>query len=199
MSKVERRSSMVLTAEEPSEKRLNSEYYVEGFATTYNKPYELYTDEFGVVHYEMIQAGALQGAEMADVLMLYDHDSRVIARTTNGTLLLDPNNPQGLAIAADLSKSDFARQIHGDIKERLLTQMSWTFEIAPGGEYYDQANHTWVITKIKRVYEVAAVALPANEDTVIEARAKTNAAAKQAAQKTMLERSRAKCRALLNL
>ena len=76
--------------------------------------------------------------------------------------------------------------------------MSWTFKVAPGGEYYDQANHTWVITKIRRVYDVAAVALPANEDTVIEARNKTQAA--EAAQaKNQLERCRAKCRALLNL
>ncbi len=197
MKRVERRalSSFVMDS---GEKRLNSDYYVEGYATTYNQPYELYTDEYGVAHYEMIQAGALQGAEMADVVMLYDHDSRVVARTTNGTLLLFPNDPAGLLVAADLSKSDFAQQIHGDIKAKLLTQMSWTFEVAPGGEYYDQANHTWVITKIRRVYEVAAVALPANEDTVIEARNKTQAA--EAAQaKNQLERCRAKCRALLNL
>ena len=197
MKRVERRalSSFVMDS---GEKRLNSDYYVEGYATTYNQPYELYTDEYGVAHYEMIQAGALQGAEMADVVMLYDHDSRVVARTTNGTLLLFPNDPAGLLIAADLSKSDFAKQIHGDIQAKLLTRMSWTFEVAPGGEYYDQANHTWVITRIRRVYEVAAVALPANEDTVIEARNKTQAA--EAAQaKNQLERFRAKCRALLNL
>lgn len=197
MKRVERRalSSFVMDS---GEKKLNSDYYVEGYATTYNQPYELYTDEYGVAHYEMIQAGALQGAEMADVVMLYDHDSRVVARTTNGTLLLFPNDPAGLLIAADLSKSDFAKQIHGDIQAKLLTRMSWTFEVAPGGEFYDQANHTWVITRIRRVYDVAAVALPANEDTVIEARNKTQAA--EAAQaKNQLERCRAKCRALLNL
>lgn len=197
MKKVERRalSSFVMDG---GEKKLNSDYYVEGYATTYNKPYELYRDEYGVAYYEMIQAGALQGAEMADVIMLYDHDSRVVARTTNNTLLLFPDDPAGLRIAADMSKSDYAQQIHGDIKAELITKMSWTFEVASGGEYYDQASHTWVITKIRRVYEVAAVALPANEDTAIEARSKTQA--EEAAQaKNKLERCRAKCRALLNL
>ena len=35
--------------------------------------------------------------------------------------------------------------------------MSWTFEVAPGGEYYDQASHTWVITKIRRADTVTSM------------------------------------------
>ena len=117
--------------------------------------------------------------------------------TTNGTLLLFPDDPKGLGIAADLSKSDFARQIHEDVVQRLLTGMSWSFSVAPGGEYFDPATHTRVITKIRRVYDVSVVSLPQNDATTVEARSAIRAA--EAAQKATLERRRAYCRALLNL
>lgn len=195
---IERRALGNLSAAPGTEKKLDSEYYLEGYGTTYGQPYEMFTDpDTGITYREMIHPAALQGADMRDVVMLYDHDSRVIARTTNGTLLLFPDDPKGLGIAADLSKSDFARQIHEDVVQRLLTGMSWSFSVAPGGEYFDPATHTRIITKIRRVYDVSVVSLPQNDATTVEARSAIRAA--EAAQKATLEQRRAYCRALLNL
>ncbi len=198
---IERRALGSLSGPPGAEKKLESDFYVEGYATTYGQPYEMFTDpETGITYYEMIHPAALQGADLHDVVMLYDHDSRVMARTTNGTLLLYPGDAQGLGFAADMSKSDFARQIHSDVAAGLITGMSWSFSVAPGGEYYDPATHTRVITKIRRVYDVSPVSLPQNEATSVEMRGFIKAAAQKAeAEKDQMEQRRKKCRLLLTL
>ena len=47
--------------------------------------------------------------------------------------------------------------------------MSWAFTVAE--ESYDRETHTRTILKIKKVYDVSAVSIPANNDTEISARA----------------------------
>lgn len=46
--------------------------------------------------------------------------------------------------------------------------MSWAFTVSE--ESYDRATHTRTILKIKKVYDVSAVSIPANGDTEISAR-----------------------------
>jgi len=64
-----------------AQKRLDSNYYVEGYATTFTR-YLLweYTDtDSGNVYryYEEIAPDALHGADMTDVIMQYDHTGKV--------------------------------------------------------------------------------------------------------------------------
>lgn len=148
-------------------KRIDTEYYVEGYATTFDKPYLLYEFEDGTKFYERIDAHALDGADMSDVIMQYDHEGRVFARESNNTLILIPDH-KGLLIAADLSKTDLARGLHQDIEAGMITKMSWAFTVSE--ESYDRATRTRTILKIKKVYDVSAVSIPANGDTEIAAR-----------------------------
>lgn len=148
-------------------KRIDTEYYVEGYATTFDKPYLLYEFEDGTKFYERIDAHALDGADMSDVIMQYDHEGRVFARESNNTLILIPDH-KGLLIAADLSKTDLARGLYQDIEAGMITKMSWAFTVSE--ESYDRATHTRTILKIKKVYDVSAVSIPANGDTEIAAR-----------------------------
>jgi len=104
---------------------------------------------------------------MSDVIMQYDHEGRVFARQSNGTLLLIPDH-KGLLIAADLSKTDLARGLYQDISAGMITKMSWAFTVAE--DSYDRDTHTRTILKIKKVYDVSAVSIPANADTEIAAR-----------------------------
>ena len=147
-------------------KRIDSECYVEGYATTFDKPYLLYEVD-GIKYYERIDAHALDGADMSDVIMQYDHEGRVFARQSNNTLLLIPDH-KGLLIAADLSKTDLARGLYQDISAGMITKMSWAFTVAE--DSYDRETHTRTILKIKKVYDVSAVSIPANPDTEIAAR-----------------------------
>lgn len=147
-------------------KRIDTDYYVEGYATTFDKPYLLYELD-GVKFYERIDAHALDGADMSDVIMQYDHEGRVFARQSNKTLILVPDH-KGLLVAADLGRTDLARGLYQDIDAGMITKMSWAFTVKE--ESYDRATRTRTILKIKKVYDVSAVSIPANGDTEISAR-----------------------------
>lgn len=150
-------------------KRIDSAYYVEGYATTFDVPYVLYEFEDGTKIYEVIERSALDNADMSDVIMQYDHSGRVYARQSNGTLILAPD-AHGLFTAADLSKTAGAKDLYGDISAGMITKMSWAFTIAANGEYYDEKTRTRHVTAIKKVYDVSAVSIPADGDTEIAAR-----------------------------
>ena len=49
------------------EKRIDSDYYVEGYATTFNEPYVLWEYE-GRKYKEVIDRNALAGEDMSDLL-----------------------------------------------------------------------------------------------------------------------------------
>lgn len=194
---------LLAPVEGEKEKRLEGKCYVEGYATTYNQPY-LLGEIDGVKYFEQIDARALEGADMADVIMQYDHEGRVLARQSNGTLLVEPLDPHGLKVAADLSKSDHGRAIYEDIRAGLITGMSWAFVVADGGDYFDPATHTRTIHKIRKVYDVSAVSIPANPETDITARSYCERRAaevrqEQAEKLAECERARAECLALLSL
>lgn len=185
------------------QRRFDSQYYVEGYATTYNQPYAIGTFD-GVTYYEQIDLHALDAADISDVIMQYDHCGRVLARESNNTLLIDPADQRGLFVAADLSKSDASRNIYGDINSGLVRAMSWAFTVADGGDAYDYATHTRTITKVRKVYDVSAVSIPANPATDISARGyceRRAAEEKQEIAENLAKRSRlaAECSALLSL
>lgn len=162
----EYRSMAMPLASNGTNKRFDTEYYVEGYATTFDKPYLMFEYE-GIKYYEVIDRHALDEADMSDVIMQYDHQGKVFARNSNNTLYLNVDDT-GLFTAADLSKSQAARQMHEEIDGGLVTKMSWAFTVAESK--YNKDTHTRTITKIKKVYDVSAVSMPANPDTSISAR-----------------------------
>jgi HK97 family phage prohead protease len=148
------------------EKRIDSDYYVEGFATTFNKPYELYEWD-GVKYYEMIDRNALNEADMTDIIFQFDHEGKVLARQSNKTLGIEPKD-EGLFIFADLSKSQAAKDMYQEIDSGLVTKMSWAFTVAE--DSYNKDTRTRTILKVKKIYDVSAVSIPANSSTDISAR-----------------------------
>lgn len=121
----------------------------------------------GIKVYEQIDRNALQDADLSDVIMQYDHEGRVLARQSNGSLLIETDD-RGLFVAADLSKSNASRDLFEDIDQGLVTKMSWAFTIED--EEYNKETRTRIIKRIKKVYDVSAVSIPANGDTLINAR-----------------------------
>lgn len=156
----------VRAAEEAEQAK--DEYIVEGYATTFNDPYRMFTYE-GVDYYEQIDRDALTDADMSDVLFLYNHEGMVFARISNGTLTVAPNE-RGLYIRADLGKTEQSRSMYEQIKAGMVTQMSWAFTIADDGDTYDEDTHTRTINRVAKVYDVSAVAYPCNPSTDISAR-----------------------------
>jgi len=152
---------------QPQQQRLiESDFYVEGYATTFDKPYVL-AEWDRVKYYEVIDRQALSGADISDVKLLYNHEGHVYARNKNKSLILAPDEI-GLLIAADLGLTDGAKRMYEEIRQGLIDEMSWSFSV--GAYEYNKDTRTTTITKIKKIYDVSPVSYPANPATSIEAR-----------------------------
>ena len=147
---------------------------VEGYATTFNQEYVLGDDG----HYkfvESIDARAFEHTDMSDVIMQYDHEGRVFARVKNNTLQLTVDD-HGLRIRADLGGTQLGRQLYEEIKGGYTDKMSFGFTVAKDErmeEHDQETGKTTIhrkITEIKKLYDVSAVSLPANDATEISAR-----------------------------
>lgn len=143
-------------------KLIESDFYVEGYATTFNDPYELWPG-----YHEQVDRNALDGADLTDVIFQYDHEGRVLARVSNDTLAIRTDD-HGILIGADLSLSESGRQLYEEINNGLVTRMSWAFTVAE--DSYDHESDTRTILRVKKVYDASAVSIPANDATEISAR-----------------------------
>lgn len=158
------RALAVFAFEQPTQ-RIESDHYVEGYAARF-EPYVLWEDEAGPV-YERFEPGCFDNADMSDIIFQYDHSGKVMARTGNGSLIVEVDE-KGLFTAADLGRTDAARALYGEIKAGMVTKMSWRFSL--GDYYYDKDTRTIVHRTVKKVYDVSAVSIPANDNTEINAR-----------------------------
>ena len=161
----EYRNLIQLNLSQEPNKRIDSDHYVDGYATTWDA--YLLGEKDGVQYFERVDRNAFDGADMSDIIMQLNHEGRVFARNSNSTLIAEPND-HGFFIAADLSRSAAARELHNEIQEGLITKMSWAFTVAD--EEYDKENRTRIIKRVKKVYDVSAVSIPANDGTEISAR-----------------------------
>jgi hypothetical protein len=148
-----------------TEKRIDTEFYIEGIAATF-EPYELYEND-GNKYYEKVERSAFDEADLSDVIMQYDHSGKVLARKSNGTLGVETTD-KGLTVFADLSKSKAAKEMYEEIANGLVTKMSWAFTV--GEDDYNRETRTRTIKKVRKLYDVSAVGIPANGDTEISAR-----------------------------
>lgn len=146
---------------------------VEGYATTFNQPYELINYGDYIVR-EQVDPHAFDGCDMHDVIMQYDHAGRVFARTRNHTLSLAVDD-HGLKIRADLSGTELGRQLFEEIRGGYTDRMSFGFTVASDDrnikEHANGATEIMrTITGFKRLFDVSAVSMPANDATEISAR-----------------------------
>lgn len=148
---------------------------VEGYATTFSQPYTLFENtEMRLM--EQVDPGAFSSCDLSDVIMQYDHQGRVFARTRNGTLQVTPDE-HGLRIRADLGGTTLGRQLFEEIRGGYTDRMSFGFTVAPGGESREETRSedgrkliTRTILAFSKLFDVSAVSLPANDATEISVR-----------------------------
>ena len=104
---------------------------------------------------------------MSDVIFNYNHGGKVVARLRNKTLQLSLAD-DGLDIEANLSGTAEGRNLYEEIKGGYIDKMSFSFTIEESS--YNVDTHTRTITKIKKLYDVSAVDIPAYNETSISAR-----------------------------
>lgn len=146
---------------------------VRGYASVFNHPYTLYEDRDMVIQ-EQVSETAFNDADMGDVILQYNHEGRVFARTKNGTLTVTPDK-KGLAVQADLGGTTIGEQLFEEIRGGYTTQMSYGYTVN-GAEWSKRELEDGrilelrTITSINKVYDVSAVSIPANDATSISVR-----------------------------
>lgn len=152
----------------------DNQFMVEGYATTFDEPYYLYTTENAkgeeIIVYEQVLKSAFDDTDMSDVIFQYDHEGRVYARLSNDTMALDIDN-HGLKTIAYLGGTEIGRNLYEEIKGGYTDKMSFGFTVkADDVKPYKDKDYIRTITKIGKLYDVSAVSYPANNWTEISAR-----------------------------
>ena len=141
-------------------------YRVEGYAAKFNEETVLYECD-GIQYKEVIDRQAFSGAEMTDVVMNFNHSGKPVARTRNNTLSLSVD-AIGLRISADLGGTEEWRRLYEEIRGGYIDKMSFAFTVRKAE--YDRVAHLRRITAFRRIFDVAAVDIPAYDGTEIAAR-----------------------------
>lgn len=129
---------------------------------------------------EIIESGALNGADLRDVRFLVNHDISKIplarSRNNNGNSTMHLTvDDQGMMIRVnlDVKNNSEARNLYSAIERGDISGMSFMFAIDDEEwSELDSDHPTRHIRKISNVVEVSAVTFPAYEDTSISVRNK---------------------------
>ena len=157
----------------------SNEMIAEGYATTFNEPYELMQwddwNGYRVHFFEQVDPDAFKETDMSDVILQYNHEGRVFARTSNKTLELNTDD-HGLFVSANLGGTEIGRGLYEEIKGGYTNRMSFGFTVSKESrsEERDDENKVRIITRtitgISKLWDVSAVSIPANDGTEISAR-----------------------------
>ena len=140
---------------------------IEGYAIMFDQPatHGRFT--------ETIKRGALDGADMKDVPLRYNHNDTwlIMARTRNQSLRLKVDE-KGLLIRADLLDTQSNRDAYKAIQAGLIDKMSFAFTVADGGDTWSfgEKETTREVTKINKLWDVSVVDTPFYDSTSVYAR-----------------------------
>lgn len=137
------------------------EMVVEGYAAVFDSVTDLGPFK------ERIAQGAFSDVLNDDVRLLINHDGVPLARTSNGTLVLEQDN-RGLYYRGTLSNTQAGRDLYEMIKRGDINQSSFAFTIA--NESIDDDN-VRVIERVGRLIDVSPVTYPAYQAASVSARA----------------------------
>lgn len=147
--------------------------------TTINDPLGSYT--------EIITRSALEGVNLSDTRLLYNHDmSKIPLARTPKTMELSIND-KGLNMRAVLPDTEEGKSVYTAVKRGDLTGMSFSFKCDKGGSQYDSKTNTRTISKISKLYECSVVPFPAYQSTSVEARSQIDEAKENEIKKEKLK------------
>ena len=170
---------------------------VEGYATTFDKPYRLMS-KGKITVFEQMDRNAFAETDTSDTILQYNHDGPVFARISNGTLAVMPDE-YGLKVTADLSGTERGRQLFEEIRGGYITKMSIGFNIPQNGDKNIRSKDadgntiiTRTIMRVKKLFDVSAVSQPANDTTEISARSIGDGLIAEAEKEIQAEEERAR-------
>ena len=128
---------------------------------------------------EIIEAGALDGADLKDVRFLVNHNTDMIplARSRNNNenstmqMIVDDGG-MNIRVNLDTANNSDAKNLYSAIQRGDIDGMSFMFTVERDEWENLESDHpTRHIRKIGKVFEVSAVTFPAYPETTISARA----------------------------
>lgn len=128
---------------------------------------------------EMIDRGALNGADLRDVRFLVNHNTDMIplARSRNNNanstmqLMVDPDVGMNIRVNLDTENNFDARALYSAVERGDISGMSFMFRVdSDKWEDIESEHPKRHILSISQVMEVSAVTFPAYEATSIQAR-----------------------------
>lgn len=141
---------------------------IEGKAVTFDEETVLfrYNDH---EYKEIIARGSFDECDFSKAFLKYNHSDNIMAmaRVKNETLTIDVRD-DGVYIRAHLANTSAGRDLYELVKRGDIDKMSFAFTI--GEESYDESTYTWTVRKVDTLYDVAAVEMPAYENTQLFAR-----------------------------
>lgn len=120
---------------------------------------------------EEIARGAFDGADMSDVVALFNHDPNYpLARTSSKTLVLEVDE-KGLKYRFDAPDTTFGEDLLKMIRRGDISQSSFAFTIKDQ-EWIERTGtpSKRMIKKIDALYDVSPVTYPAYKETSVTAR-----------------------------
>jgi len=138
---------------------------IEGYAAIFDSETNLgwFTEE--------IARGAFDGADMSDVVALFNHDPNYpLARTSSKTLVLEVDE-KGLKYRFDAPDTTFGEDLLKMIRRGDISQSSFAFTIKDQ-EWIERTGtpSKRMIKKIDALYDVSPVTYPAYKETSVTAR-----------------------------
>lgn len=119
---------------------------------------------------ETIDKEALKDTDLSDVRCYFNHDSSmVLGRTSSGTLELELDGT-GLYFRCQLPDTSYGRDLFQSIKRSDINQCSFGFIIDEDGDDFnkrDDGMYERIIRKIKSLWEISIVSMPAYSDTSV--------------------------------
>jgi hypothetical protein len=138
-----------------------------GYAAVFNKKSELL---YGFFRETLAPGAFTEVIKTDDVRALQNHDANyVLGRNKSGTLTLE-EDAKGLAYIIDPPDTQFARDLQISINRGDINQCSFSFEVADGGDEWNDKETERLVKKVGRLYDVSIVTYPAYPQTSAKVR-----------------------------
>ncbi len=137
--------------------------HITGYALKFDRP----SEDLGFTEY--IERGALDKADMSNVVALLNHDSNYVLGRTGKNLVLEVDDI-GLRFDIKATETAYTKDLIENMRNGLIDKCSFAFTIADeGDEWSKDENDRYIrrIRSINKLYDVSVVTTPAYQDTEV--------------------------------
>lgn len=146
----------------------NPKKIIEGKAVTFDEATTLFEID-GVKYKEIIDRHAFDNTDISQAFLKYNHSDNIMAmaRVKNKTLNIEIRD-DGVYMTAELANTTAGNDLYELVKRGDIDKMSFAFTVR--AEEHNKETNTWTVKDIDTLYDVAAVTIPAYDNTQLYAR-----------------------------